>query len=92
MVLLPESGECLGYSDADWAGDQEDRKSTYSRRLEDHAVLWKSRKQDSLALSTAEVKYIALSSAAQETRRLMAEVRVEPEGPTTVMEDNQSAI
>ena len=23
-----ESGECLGYSDADWAGDQEDRRST----------------------------------------------------------------
>ena len=56
---------------------------------------WKSRKQDSVALSTAEAEYIALSSAAQETvwiRRLVTELGMEPEGPTTLMEDNQSAI
>ena len=55
----------------------------------------KSRKQDSVALATAEAEYIALSSAAQETvwiRRLIIELGKEPEGPTTLMEDNQSAI
>ena len=47
------------------------------------------------ALSTAEAEYIALSSAAQETvwiRRLVTELGMEPEGPTTLMENNQSAI
>ena len=92
-----ESGECLGYSDADWAGDQEDRKSTsgYLFQMAGGPVSWKSRKQDSVALSTAEAEYIALSSAAQETvwiRRLVTELGMEPEGPTTLMEDNQSAI
>ena len=54
-----ESGECLGYSDADWAGDQEDRKSTsgYLFQMAGGPVSWKSRKQDSVALSTAEAEY-----------------------------------
>ena len=58
-------------------------------------VSWKSRKQESVALSTAEAEYIALSSAAQETvwiRRLVTELGNEPEGPITLMEDNQSSI
>ncbi len=92
-----ESGECLGYSDADWAGDQEDRSSTsgYLFQMAGGPVSWKSRKQESVALSTAEAEYIDLSSAAQETvwiRRLITELGNEPEGPTTLMEDNQSAI
>ena len=58
-----ELGECLGYSDADWAGDQE----YTSGYLFGGPVSWKSRKQDSVALSTAEAEYIGLSSAAQET-------------------------
>ena len=64
-----ESGECLGYSDADWVGDQEDRRSTsgYLFQMSGGPVSWKSRKQESVALSTAEAEYIALSSAAQET-------------------------
>ena len=37
-----ESGECRGYSDADWAGDQEDRKST-SGQIAGRPVSWKSR-------------------------------------------------
>ena len=92
-----ESGECLGYSDADWAGDREDRRSTsgYLFQIAGGPVSWKSRKQESVALSTAEAEYIALSSAAQETvwiRRLVTELGNEPEGPTTLMEDNQSSI
>ena len=58
-------------------------------------VSWKSRKREIVALSTAEAEYIALSSAAQETvwiRRLITELGNEPEEPTTLMEDNQSAI
>ena len=46
---------------------QEDRKSTsgYLFQMAGGPVSWKSRKQDSVALSTAEAEYIALSSAAQ---------------------------
>ena len=82
---------------ADWAGDQEDRRSTsgYFFQMAGGPVSWKSRKQECVALSTAEAEYIALSSAAQETvwiRRLISELGTELKGPKTLMEDNQAAI
>ena len=56
------------YSDADWAGDVRDRKSTsgYVFIQGGAAVSWKSSKQTCVALSTAEAEYIALSAAVQE--------------------------
>ena len=87
----------MGYSDANWAGDKEDRKSTsgYLFPLAGGPVSWRSKKQDTVALLTAEAEYMALSSAAQESvrmRRLNSELDNPPEGPTTNLEDNQSAI
>ena len=89
--------ECIGFSDADWAGDINDRKSTsgYLFQLSGGAVTWKSKKQGCVALSTAEAEYIALSSAAQESvwlRQLTTELGSSPKTPTTIFEDNQSAI
>jgi hypothetical protein len=53
--------DLIGYSDADWAGCKIDRKST-SRTcqfLGRSLVSWASKKQNSVALSTAEAEYIA---------------------------------
>lgn len=87
----------MGYSDADWAGDKEDRKSTsgYIFQIAGGPVSWRSKKQDTVALSTAEAEYVALSSAAQECvwlRRLNSELGNLSEGSTTILEDNQSCI
>jgi hypothetical protein len=51
----------LGYSDADWAGCKIDRKSTSGtcQFLGRSLVSWASKKQNSVALSTAEAEYIA---------------------------------
>ncbi|KAG2774841.1 hypothetical protein Pcac1_g14695 [Phytophthora cactorum] len=45
-----------GYSDADWAGDLADRKSTsgYTFMLMSAPVSWGSKKQSSVSLSTSE--------------------------------------
>lgn len=91
------SRECIGFSDADWAGDVTDRKSTsgYVFMLSGGAVSWSSKKQKCVALSTAEAEYVALSSAAQESvwlRQLMTELGSTPDKPTLILEDNQSAI
>ena len=88
---------CLGYSDADWAGDLTDRKSTsgYCFSICNGLVSWRSTKQTSVALSTAEAEYIALSGAAQEAawlHKLLRELGFPVEGPITIYEDNQSAI
>ena len=69
-----EPGNCVGYSDADWAGDREDRKSTSGYMFQIAVDL---KKQDTVALSTAEAEYVALSSAAQKCvwmRRLNSEL------------------
>ena len=62
------SNKCIGFSDADWAGDRADRKSTsgYCFRLNNGLISWRTNKQSCVALSTAEAEYVALSSAAQE--------------------------
>ena len=91
------SKECVGYSDADWAGDLDDRKSTsgYLFQISGGAVTWKSKKQPCVALSTAEAEYMALSCAAQEAvwlRQFTAELGSPPKTATTIFEDNQSAI
>jgi hypothetical protein len=53
--------DLIGYSDADWAGCKIDRKSTSGtcQFLGRSLVSWASKKQNSVALSTAEAEYIA---------------------------------
>jgi hypothetical protein len=55
------SFDLIGYSDADWAGCKIDRKSTLEtcQFLGRSLVSWASKKQNSVALSTAEAEYIA---------------------------------
>ncbi len=92
-----EIGNILGYSDADWAGDVNDRKSTsgYLFQVCNGTVSWRSKKQTCVALSTAEAEYMALSSAAQEAvwlRNLSADLKNDKIMPVVIYEDNQAAI
>ena len=60
-----DSSTCIaGYSDADWAGNVDDRKSTSGGcfYLGNCLVAWHSKKQSSISLSTAEAEYIAAGS------------------------------
>jgi hypothetical protein len=54
-----------GFTDSDWAGSAEDRKSTSGLcfSLGSTMISWASRKQKSVALNTAEAKYIAACDA-----------------------------
>ena len=53
--------DLLGYSDSDYAGCKVDRKSTTGtcQFLGRSLVSWSSKKQNSIALSTAEAEYVA---------------------------------
>ena len=98
LLYKRNSSECVGFSDADWGGDQDDRKSTsgYIFQVGGTAVSWRSKKQACVALSTAEAEYIALSSAAQESlwlNQLLAGLtKNETEKAMVIYEDNQAAI
>ena len=74
----------IGYSDSDYAGDRDTRRSTSGNLflLGDGAVMWYSKCQTSVALSTVEAEYMALSQATQEAvwlRRLLEELGKEPQ-------------
>jgi len=87
-----------GYSDADWAGDLNDRRSTsgYVFLMSDAAVVWSSMKQQSVALSTTEAEYIGISQATREAlwiRTLLKEIGYDSgTKPMTLHCDNQSCI
>lgn len=79
--------ELHGYSDADWGGCLESRKSTsgYVFKLCDGPISWASRKQTVVAKSTCEAEYIALSEACKEAawlRRFHADVLGANSDPT----------
>jgi hypothetical protein len=57
-----------GFTDSDWAGSTEDRKSTLGMcfSLGSAMISWGSRKQKSVALSIAEAEYMAAFEACTE--------------------------
>jgi hypothetical protein len=60
--------ELIGYCDADWGGNLTDRKSTtgYCTMMNGNLVSWQSKKQATVALSSAEAQYMAISDVAKE--------------------------
>jgi hypothetical protein len=98
LRLGGERMRLCAYSDADYAGDTEDRKSTggYAVFLGEGAVSWSSKKQTLVALSSTESEYVALSEAAREVlwvRRFLEDsMELVFDEPTVIFEDNQSAI
>lgn len=74
-----------------------DRKSQTGGiiKLSGSPVSWFSKKQDTVAKSTTEAEYIALSTVADEViwlQELMKELGVPATYPTTILEDNQPTI
>ena len=62
--LINDCFDLVGYSDADHAGSQLERKSTSGtcQFLGSSLVSWFSKKQNCVALSTAESEYVAAGS------------------------------
>ncbi|GBP84936.1 Copia protein [Eumeta japonica] len=91
-------GKISGYCDSDWANDIEDRKSCtgYIFLFQGATIIWNSKEQQIIALSTSEAEYMALASAIQEAlwlKQLADEFQSELKGtPIGLYCDNQSAI
>ena len=86
-----------GYTDADFAGDIDTRKSTsgFVFLHNNGPVAWSSRRQPCTATSTTESEFIAACEAAKEAvwlQCILLELGEKKSGPVPVMCDNQSAI
>ncbi|KAI4357505.1 hypothetical protein L6164_001448 [Bauhinia variegata] len=87
----------VGYTDSDWGGDIETRKSIsgYVFHLGSGAISWSSKKQPVVALSTTEVEYIAVASCSTQAvwlRRILEVLHQKQDTPTEIFCDNKSAI
>jgi Reverse transcriptase (RNA-dependent DNA polymerase) len=88
----------VAYSDADWAGDTTDRKSTTGSliKIADGPIYWRSTKQGGVSLSTTEAEYIAASETAKNvitTRGILEELGVtEPGFAFPLLIDNTGSI
>ncbi len=69
---VPNASFVCGFSDADWGGDTQGRRSTsgYVCLVAGCLVSWSSRKQPIVALSTMEAEYVAMAHVAREVLSL----------------------
>jgi hypothetical protein len=86
-----------GFTDADWAGSPTDRKSTSGGifSIGSTVVSWYSKKQRSMALSSTEAEYMAVSQVACEAiwmRKILVGLFGSHLDPTVIYCDNRSCI
>ncbi|XP_034223728.1 uncharacterized mitochondrial protein AtMg00810-like [Prunus dulcis] len=85
------------YSDADWVGCPDTRRSTtgWCMFLGDALISWKCKKQDHVSKSSTKAEYRAMSAVCSEIiwlRGLLTELGFSPLHPTPLYADNTSAI
>lgn len=102
-LSLTYGGDCelklVGYTDSDWGGDKETRRSTsgYVFTLAGAPISWTSRRQNTVALSSTEAEYIAAAEATKEAvwiARFLEELKISCDVylPVQLYCDNQGAI
>jgi hypothetical protein len=85
-----------GYTDVDWAGSIQDRRSTsgYFTFVGGNLVTWRSKKQEVVARSSAEAEYRGMAKAICELlwiRNLMIDLHIKPVNPMKLYCDNKAA-
>lgn len=96
-ITASSPSELVVYTDADWAGCPDTRRSTsgYCVFLGGSLLSWSSKRQPTVSLSSAEAEYQAVANAVAEccwVRQLLHELHVDLAKATLVYCDNVSAV
>ena len=96
LSINPKNEEMSCWSDADWAGNKEDRRSTsgFCIRFGGSPIAWKCSKQTCVSLSTMEAEFVAVALCAREViwiRMLLSELTGKCK-TFNIFCDNQAAI
>jgi len=98
LLLRPSvQSDLLVYSDTDWAGCPDTRKSTsgYAVFLGDNLISWSSKRQNAVSRSSAEAEYRAVANAVAEAswlRQLLVELHVPLRRTALIYCDNISTV
>ena len=97
LTYSAERASFEGYTDADWGNCPIDRRaySGYLFLLNGGPITWDSRKQRTVATSTVEAEYVALSEGVRDAifqKRFIAELGFPDSKELIVFSDNQGAI
>jgi hypothetical protein len=89
--------DLYAFTDADWAGCVDDRKSTSGATffLGGCLVSWSSKKQSTVSLSTAEAEYIAAATCCTQVlwmKQMLEDIHIHYDEPIPIFCDNTSAI
>lgn len=87
----------IGFTNSDWGGSETDGRSTTGGcfNLGAAMISWMSRKQDLVALSSAEVEYVAACEVGKEVvwlKKLLTDLFEKSPGPIVINCNNQSCI
>jgi transposase InsO family protein len=96
LLYTKGSTNLHGWSDADYAGDLDTRRSTtgYVFQLGKNTITWNSKRQQTVALSTTEAEYMALCHTSKEAiwiLKLLKDLGTQTNG-ATLHEDNQGCL
>lgn len=94
---VEKSQKLFEFTDSDYAGDSDDRKSTsgYVFMMETGVVSWSSKKQPIVTLSSTEAKFVAATAYACQgmwPKKILKELHFKEDEPTQIYCDNNSAI
>ena len=97
IIYSKNNQQIKGFVDADWANCQMDRRSYtgFAYILNNGAICWESKKQRTVALSSTEAEYMALTEPTKESmylRNFLLELGLEGFDKICINIDNRSAL